>query len=155
MDPTAAAISVRFPSLSLSFSLANLSNLSKAFDSVDHDALLTKLPWYGITDVSWFSSYLSNRRQTVRGGDVTLPVTCGVPQGSIIGPILFIVFTSDLPAHLTHGCLISYADDTLHIDSASPNRTGPCRTPNEAGAHHARASCLVRSKFSENEQRQN
>ena len=99
-------------------------DLSKAFDSVDHDALLTKLPWYGITDVSWFSSYLSNRRQTVRGGYVTLPVTCGVPQGSIIGPILFIVFTSDLPAHLTHGCLISYADDTLHIDSASPNGLG-------------------------------
>ena len=71
-----------------------------------------------------FSSYLSGRRQIVRGGDATLPVTCGVPQGSIIGPILFILFTSDLPAHLTHGCLISYADDTLHIDCASPEGPG-------------------------------
>ena len=41
------------------------TDLSKAFDSVDHDVLLTKLPWYGITDVSWFSSYLSNRHQIV------------------------------------------------------------------------------------------
>ena len=62
-------------------------DLSKAFDGVDHDAFLNKLPWCGITDVSWFSGYLSNRTQTVRGGGTTLPVTCGVPQGSIIGPI--------------------------------------------------------------------
>ena len=96
-------------------------DLSKAFDSVDHDILLTKLPWYGIDDVTWFRSYLGDRQQIVRGGKTTLPVTCGVPQGSIIGPIIFIIFTSDLPAHLTHGNLISYADDTLHIDSASPN----------------------------------
>ena len=56
----------------------------------------------------------------VRGGRTTLPVTCGVPQGSIIGPIIFMLMTSDLPAHLTHGTLISYADDTLHIDSSFP-----------------------------------
>ena len=90
-------------------------DLSKAFDSVDHDILLTKLPWYGIDDVTWFRSYLGDRQQIVRGGKTTLPVTCGVPQGSIIGPIIFILFTSDLPAHLTHGNLISYADDTLCI----------------------------------------
>ena len=95
-------------------------DLSKAFDSVDHGILLTKLPWYGIDDVTWFRSYLSDRRQIVRGGRTTLPVTCGVPQGSIIGPIIFILMTSDLPAHLTHGTLISYADDTLHIDSSFP-----------------------------------
>ena len=105
-------------------SSATAIDLSKVFDSVDHDALLTKLPWYGITDVSWFSSYLSNRTQIVRGGGTTLPVTCGVPQGSIIGPIIFILFISDLPAHITHGSLISYADDTLHVDCAVPD--GPC-----------------------------
>ena len=99
-------------------------DLSKAFDSVDHGVLLTKLPWYGITDVSWFSSYLSNRRQIVRGGEMTLPVASGVPQGSIIGPIIFILFTSDLSAHLTHGGLTSYADDTLHVDCAIPDGPG-------------------------------
>ena len=99
-------------------------DLSKAFDSVDHGVLLNKLPWYGITDVGWFDSYLTDIRQTVRGGVANLPVTCGVPQGSIIGPIIFILFTSDLPAHLTHGVLISYADDTLHIDSASSDDSG-------------------------------
>ena len=98
-------------------------DLSKAFDSVDNSVLLNKLSWYGITEVSWFD-YLTNRRQTVRGGVTDLPVTCGVPQGSIIGPIIFLLFTSDPPAHLTHGVLISYADDTLHIDSASSDDSG-------------------------------
>ena len=64
------------------------------------------------------------RQQIVRGGNRTLPVTCGVPQGSIIGPILFILFTTDLSAHLTHGVLISYADDTVHVDCAYPNESG-------------------------------
>ena len=99
-------------------------DLSKAFDSVDHDLLITKLSWYGITDTKWFRSYLSDRHQTVRGGTLTLPVSCGVPQGSILGPILFVLFTCDLPPHLTHGHLISYADDSHHIDSAQPNSMG-------------------------------
>ena len=99
-------------------------DLSKAFDSVDHGLLLTKLPWYGVNDVDWFRSYLSGRRQMVRGGRLTCPVTCGVPQGSIIGPVLFILFTNDLYGYLTHGRLISYADDTLHVDCASPDGPG-------------------------------
>ena len=99
-------------------------DLSKAFDSVDHDLLITKLSWYGITDATWFRSYLSDRHQIVRGGTLTLPVSCGVPQGSILGPILFVLFTCDLPSHLTHGHLISYADDSHHIDSAQPDSLG-------------------------------
>lgn len=51
-------------------------DLSKAFDSVDHDVLLTKLSWYGVLDVEWFRSYLDSRAQIVRGGQVTLPMTC-------------------------------------------------------------------------------
>ena len=99
-------------------------DLSKAFDSVHHDLLLCKLAWCGVSDLEWFRSYLTGRQQIVRGGNRTLPVTCGVPQGSIIGPILFILFTTDLSAHLTHGVLISYADDTVHVDCAYPNESG-------------------------------
>ena len=99
-------------------------DLSKAFDSIDHGLLLNKLSWYGISD-EWFRSYLTDRHQIVRGGRQTLRVTCGVPQGSIIGPIMFILFTTDLSAHLTHGTLTCYADDTVHVDSGSPNGSGP------------------------------
>ena len=98
-------------------------DLSKAFDSVDHGVLLTKLEWYGV-DVEWFRSYLSGRKQVVRGGKLTLPMTCGVPQGSIVGPCLFTLFINDLPGFITHSHLIQYVDDTVHIDSASPDDSG-------------------------------
>ena len=99
-------------------------DLSKAFDSINHDLLINKLSWYGITNTAWFRSYLTDRRQIVRGGTLTLPVSCGVPQGSILGPILFILFINDLSSYLTHGRLISFADDSHHIDSASPDDAG-------------------------------
>ena len=94
-------------------------DLSRAFDSVDHDILLTKLSWYGI-DPGWFRSYLDGRRQAVRGSSLILPISHGVPQGSLVGPILFSIFTNDLPSHLPHGRLVSYADDTQLLDSAHP-----------------------------------
>ena len=94
-------------------------DLSRSFDSVDHDILLTKLSWYGI-DSRWFQSYLDGRRQAVRGGSLILPLSHGVPQGSLVGPILFSIFTNDLPSYLPHGRLISYADDTQLLDSMHP-----------------------------------
>ena len=94
-------------------------DLSKAFHSVDHPVLLRKLQWYGI-DPRWFRSYLSDRRQVVRGGTLFLPLTHGVPQGSLLGPILFSIFTNDLPSYLSHGSIISYADDTQLLDSEAP-----------------------------------
>ena len=98
-------------------------DLSKAFDSVNHSMLLNKLEWYGIQS-RWFSSYLSGRSQLIRvGTTAALPLTHGVPQGSIVGPVLFLIFVNDLACFLPHGCLISYADDTQILDSAPSN---PC-----------------------------
>ena len=95
------------------------ADLSKAFDSVDHGALLCKLGWYGV-DPSWFASYLGGRGQVVRGGSATpVAVSHGVPQGSIIGPILFSLFCNDLPSHLDVEPVI-YADDIHLLDRAKP-----------------------------------
>ena len=105
-------------------------DLSRAFDSVDHGVLLTKLKWYGV-DPEWFGSYLSDRRQVVRGGTLSLPLSHGVPQGSLVGPILFSIFTNDLPSYLPHGRLISYADDTQLLDSALPKELTFLKTRQE------------------------
>ena len=96
------------------------ADLSKAFDSVDHGVLLSKLGWYGI-DAGWFQSYLSGREQLLRGGSATLPVSFGVPQGSIAGPILFSLFTNDLHCHLPGCRVIAYADDTQLLDHSLPD----------------------------------
>ena len=105
-------------------------DLSKAFDSVDHEVLLAKLQWYGI-DPRWFRSYLDGRRQVVKGGSLSLPLSHGVPQGSLVGPILFSVFTNDLSAHLPHGHLVSYADDTQLLDSALPKHISHLKSRQE------------------------
>ena len=99
-------------------------DLSKAFDSVDHGVLLDKLEWYGVQS-SWFESYLRDRKQVISGGSSDpLPMTHGVAQGSILGPILFLVFINDLPSFLTHGRLLSYADDTQLLDHSPPTVVG-------------------------------
>ena len=95
-------------------SLLLLLDLSKAFDSVNHAILLEKCIKMNI-DPHWFKSYLSNRSQAVRLNDVVSSckdIKFGVPQGSILGPILFIIYVNDLVGSLPGSFIIQYADDT-------------------------------------------
>jgi len=99
-------------------------DLSKAFDTVDHGLLLGKLKQIGACDnvVGWFRSYLNNRFQLTAVGDVQSPlkpIQVGVPQGSILGPLLFLVYINDLPTCLEHCEVALYADDTVIYFSSS------------------------------------
>ena len=98
-------------------------DLKKAFDSVSHKILIDKLEYYGVKGVALdlFRSYLSNRKQvTVVDGCVSLLelIEWGVPQGSVLGPLLFLIFINDIP-HASELATWLFADDTSLVASAN------------------------------------
>ena len=104
-------------------SLLLLLDLSKAFDSVNHQILINKLTKVNV-DSFWFDSYISKRVQSVRIGSVLsspIDITFGVPQGSILGPLLFLIYINDLPQYIRDCLLVIYADDTQIIVTGDIN----------------------------------
>lgn len=101
--------------------LAIFLDLAKAFDTVSIPLLLLKLENLGIrgTQLKLFEDYLSARTQSVRIGEYTsspITVTCGIPQGSILGPTLFLVYINELCSMpIQNGCVLTYADDTAIV----------------------------------------
>ena len=121
-------------------------DISKAFDRVWHKGLLFKLRTIGCSDsiINWFLSYLSNRRQrVVINGQASdwASVLAGVPQGSILGPLLFLIFINDIVKHI--GCSIRlFADDTsLYIlnETSKP----PVNTTQFFNIAHLLFNCLT------------
>ena len=95
-------------------------DLRKAFDSLDHCILLGRLQKLEVTGVElrWFTDYLSGLMQRVKQNDRYSDwglVLGGIPQGSALGPLLFLIYVNEMPSQVRHGCLLQFADDTCLI----------------------------------------
>ena len=103
-------------------------DLSKAFETLGHNILISKLQHYGIKGAALqlLLSYLSNRKQFVQYGDILSQKTdmlMGVPQGSILGPLLFIIYVNDMVHSSELFKLIKFAHDTTHITNLNDEDT--------------------------------
>jgi len=99
------------------FSVEVFIDLSKAFDTINHEILAKKLEHYGIRGITlqWFKSYLSGKQQYVHFNNCSSSnkfISCGVPQGSILGPLLFVLYVNDLECCSNILNFILFADDT-------------------------------------------
>ena len=104
--------------------LAMVIDLQKAFDTVNHDILLSKLNHYRIRGVAfyWFKNYLSNRTQygTINNERSEIQtIKYGVPQGSILGPLLFLIYINDLSRSIKNSKIHHFADDTNLLYASS------------------------------------
>ena len=98
--------------------------LTKAFDTISHSIMLSKLSRYGVSDMElqWLTDYLFLRKQIVHFNGVLSepnPINNGVPQGSIFGPLLFLIFFNDVHSPLRHCKILTYADDTVIFTSSN------------------------------------
>jgi hypothetical protein len=102
-------------------------DLKKAFDTVDHEILTGKLKSFGLAnrEILWFQNYLSDRKQCVKTNDLTSSpqnINTGVPQGSILGPLLFTLYINDIETCVENSNLHLYADDTvIYASGTDPN----------------------------------
>ena len=108
--------------------LAVFCDLSRTFDTIDHNVLLKKFDFYGVRGhcLNWFRSYLTDRLQYVQyDGCISdqTSVQLGVPQGSVLGPTLFIVYMNDLSDCLVKAQIILFADDTTSYDHNSDSNS--------------------------------
>ena len=114
-------------------------DLEKAFDTVNHEILIAKLKHYGLNDKSLalLASYLQNRSQQVTlNGEVSdiKPISCGVPQGSILGPLLFLIYINDLHSCIKSSTVRHFADDTNLLyatDKSKPRNRNAVRNLNK------------------------
>lgn len=102
--------------------MAIFLDLAKAFDTVNHNELCNILPSFGLKNNSlkWFKNYLENRKQLVQINDSKgdeMNIQCGVPQGSVLGPILFILYINAICDLKINGQIVTYADDTCLLFS--------------------------------------